>query len=161
MKNISLIFLLPSFLLTQVTFSEHISPIIYNNCTECHRVGGPGPMPFTNYNEVSSLGYMIEYVTSTGYMPPWHADPEYSNFIGERYLSNDDKQLISDWVEQGMPQGDPNLEADIPNFPEGSQIGIPDAVFTMEEEYLIEGNNQDDYRVFVFETNFDIYSSFI
>lgn len=155
MKNIFLIFLLPSFLLTQVTFSEHISPIIYNNCTECHRVGGPGPMPFTNYNEVSSLGYMIEYVTSTGYMPPWHADPEYSNFVGERFLNDQDKQLISDWVNEGMLQGDPNLEAIIPEFPEGSQIGIPDAVFTMEEEYLIEGNNQDDYRVFVFETNFN------
>ena len=24
----------------------------------------------------------------------------------------------------------------------------------IEEEYLIEGNNQDDYRVFVFSTNF-------
>ena len=53
-----------------------------------------------------------------------------------------------------MPQGDPLLEAQIPNFPEGSAIGTPDAVFTMEEAYLIEGNNQDDYRVFVFETNF-------
>ena len=47
-------------------------------------------MPFTNYNEVSSLGYMIEYVTSTGYMPPWHADPEYSNFVGERFLNDQD-----------------------------------------------------------------------
>ena len=36
-----------------------------------------------------------------------------------------------------MLQGDPNLEAIIPEFLR-SQIGIPDAVFTMEEEYLIE-----------------------
>ena len=111
-------------------------------------------MSFTNYLEVSSLGSMIEYVTQSGYMPPWHADTDYSTFIGERGLTDEEISLISEWVDSGMPQGNPDLEATIPEFPDGSAVGIPDAVFTMEEEYLIEGNNQDDYRVFVFETNF-------
>ena len=154
MKNIFLIFIFPGILFSQINYSEHISPIIYNNCTECHRVGASGPMPFTNYNEVASLGMMIEYVTESGYMPPWHADTDYSNFLGERGLTDEEKQLISDWVDGGMLQGDPSLEAQIPEFAEGSAIGTPDLVLTMEEEYLIEGNNQDDYRVFVFETNF-------
>lgn len=154
MKNIFLIFIFPGILFSQINYSEHISPIIYNNCTECHRVGASGPMPFTNYNEVASLGMMIEYVTESGYMPPWHADTDYSSFLGERGLTDEEKQLISDWVDGGMMQGDPTLEAQIPEFVEGSAIGIPDLVLTMEEEYLIEGNNQDDYRVFVFETNF-------
>ena len=146
--------LLSFFSFSQVNFSEDISSIIYNNCTECHRPNQSGPMSFTNYLEVSSLGNMIEYVTQSGYMPPWHADTDYSTFIGERGLTDDDINLISEWVSNGMPQGNPILEAPIPNFPEGSAVGVPDAVFTMEEEYLIEGNNQDDYRVFVFETNF-------
>ena len=47
----------------------------------------------------------------------------------------------------------------MPTFTEGSSIGEPDIVFELEEEYFIEGNNLDDYRVFVFPTNFteDIY----
>ena len=154
MKNIFYLLLFPVILFSQVNYSEDISPIIYNNCTECHRVGGAGPMPFTSYEEVASLGVMIKYVTESGYMPPWHADPDYSNFLGERVLTDSEKQLISDWVDGGMIQGDPSLEAQIPEFVEGSVIGEPDAVLTMEEEYLIEGNNQDDYRVFVFSTNF-------
>ncbi len=154
MKNIFLLLWLPSLLFSQVNFSEDISPIIYNNCTECHREGGAVPMSFTSYEEVASLGSMVAFVTQSGYMPPWHSDPNYSHFIGERVLTNEEKQLISDWVAGGMVQGDPSLEASIPNFPEGSVIGVPDAVFTMEEEYLVEGNNQDDYRVFVFSTNF-------
>ena len=81
MKNIFLIFIFPGILLSQINYSEHISPIIYNNCTECHRVGASGPMTFNNYNEVASLGMMIEYVTESGYMPPWHADTDYSNFL--------------------------------------------------------------------------------
>ncbi|MAQ70100.1 MAG: hypothetical protein CMD23_03285 [Flavobacteriales bacterium] len=154
MKNIFLLLFFPVILFSQVNYSEDISPIIYNNCTECHRVGGAGPMPFTSYEEVASLGMMIKYVTESGYMPPWHANPDYSTFLGERVLTDAEKQLISDWVDGGMIQGDPSLEAQIPEFVEGSVIGEPDAVFTMEEEYLIEGNNQDDYRVFVFSTNF-------
>ena len=154
MKNIYLILFFPLFLFSQVNYSEDISSIIYNNCTECHRDGQAGPMSFTSYEEVASLGYMIEYVTASGYMPPWHADVEYSNFIGERSLSDNEKQLISDWVSNGMIQGDPDLEAEMPNFPEGSAIGDPDVIFTMEESYEIAGNNQDDYRVFVFSTNF-------
>ena len=156
MKNFYLLFIFSPFLLSQVNFSEHISPIIYNECTICHRDGGAGPMPFTSYSEVASLGAMVEYVTSIGYMPPWHADPDYSHFLGERVLSQEEKQLISDWVSGGMQQGDPSLEAPLPVFSEGSVINdTPDAEFIMEEPYLIEGNLQDDYRVFVFETNFD------
>ncbi|RPG60392.1 MAG: hypothetical protein CBD51_001160 [Flavobacteriales bacterium TMED191] len=154
MKKIFLFFIFPGLLCSQINFSEDISPIIYNNCTECHRIGASGPMPFTSYNEVASLGAMIKYVTESDYMPPWHADTDYSTFLGERGLTDGEKQLISDWVDSGMIQGDPTLEAQIPEFVEGSVIGTPDLVLTMEEPYLIEGNNQDDYRVFVFETNF-------
>ena len=82
MKNILFLLIFPSFLFSQVNYSEDISPIIYNNCTECHRDGQAGPMSFTNYSEVSSLGVMIKYVTQSGYMPPWHADPDYSTFLG-------------------------------------------------------------------------------
>ena len=59
MKNIYLILFFPLFLFSQVNYSEDISSIIYNNCTECHRDGQAGPMSFTSYEEVASLGYMI------------------------------------------------------------------------------------------------------
>ena len=154
MRYYFILFSFPVFLFSQVNFSEHISPIIYNNCTECHRVGQSGPMPFTNYLEVASWGNMINYVTAIDYMPPWHADTEYSTFLGERGLTDEEKSLINEWVSNGLLQGDPSLEAQVPDFPEGSVIGEPDAVFTMEEAYLIEGNNQDDYRVFVLSTDF-------
>ena len=51
-------------------------------------------MPFTNYLEVASLGNMISYVTSIDYMPPWHADTNYSTFLGERGLTDEEKNLI-------------------------------------------------------------------
>ncbi|MEL6842453.1 MAG: cytochrome c, partial [Bacteroidota bacterium] len=99
-----------NMLQAQPTFSEDIAPIIYNNCTSCHRSGEIGPFPLTNYNEVASWASMIQYVTEIGYMPPWKPDREYSSFVGESGLNEQEIQLIADWVNAGSPQGDPSLE---------------------------------------------------
>ena len=125
----------------EITFTKDISSIIYNKCTSCHRSGESGPMSFTSYEEVASLGGMIEYVTQNNYMPPWPPDPDYTShsMLGERFLTPSEKNLISQWVKQGLPEGDPVLEADMPIFTEGSSIGVPDYVFQLEEEYFIEG----------------------
>ena len=136
----------------QVTFSEHIAPIIYDNCTSCHRPGEIGPFSLTNYEEVAAWSGMIQYVTEIKYMPPWKPDSDYSNFVGEKGLTDTEIQMIADWVAAGSPQGNPDLEPPLPAFPSGSQLGTPDLVLEMEEVYFIEGNNLDDYRVFVLPT---------
>ncbi|MGB1123391.1 MAG: hypothetical protein ACPG08_07685, partial [Flavobacteriales bacterium] len=79
MPRISLIFMLLLGTATASwsqapTFHADIAPIIYQNCTECHRTGEIGPMPFTTYQEVSDYSSFIAYVTATKYMPPWTPD---------------------------------------------------------------------------------------
>ena len=78
-----------------LNFSEDISPIIYNNCTTCHRSGEIGAfLPLTNYSEVYANRDWIAYAISGDederhgdpIMPPWPPDREYNTFIGERYL---------------------------------------------------------------------------
>ncbi|MEM9822588.1 MAG: T9SS type A sorting domain-containing protein [Bacteroidota bacterium] len=154
----SITLLLLSWVLTvmsataQVNFSEHIAEIIYEKCTSCHRPGEIAPFPLTNYEEVVAWSNMIQYVTEIKYMPPWKPDRDFSNFVGESGLTDEEIQLIADWVNAGSPEGDPNLAPSVPNFPSGSQLGTPDLVLEMTEDYFIEGNNQDDYRVFVLPT---------
>ena len=87
------------------TFHADVAPIIYQNCTECHRVGEIGPIPFTTYDEVANQAAFISYVTSSGYMPPWTPDVEYASLRGERYLTQDQIQVLADWYEAGMPEG--------------------------------------------------------
>ena len=137
---------------SQINFSEHIAPIIYNNCTSCHRPGEVGPQSFTSYQEVKDWASTIAYVTDIKYMPPWQPNQEYSHFVGERALTEEQINLITDWVDSGAPQGDPTMEPPLPYFPSGSQLGEPDLVLTMAEAYTIKGNNKDDYRVFVLPT---------
>lgn len=139
---------------SQVTYHLDVAPIIHHACTECHRAGEIGPMPFTTYDEVAAYGEFIEYVTSIGYMPPWTPDADYSHFVGERVLSAEEIETISAWVDGGMPEGDPADNPGLPDFPEGSQVGDPDLVFGMEEAYVHEGDMTDQYQVFVLPTGF-------
>ena len=113
-------------------------------------------MPFTSYEEVSAWGGMVEYVTGIEYMPPWPPEKDFSHLLNERTLTDDEIQLISDWAADGFPQGDPALEPDLPVFSSGSQVGTPDLVLEMAQSHTIEGNNQDDYQVFVIPTDFDV-----
>lgn len=135
-----------------VTFSEHIAPIIYKHCTSCHRPGEIGPFPLTNYQEVSSYANTIQAVVESGYMPPWKADPTYQRYQKENFLTSEQKQLISDWVNQGAQQGNPDLLPPLPVFPSGSQVGVPDLVLSFAQSYNHEGNNTDSYHYFVLPT---------
>lgn len=153
MYRITSLLLFLSFLMietdAQVNFSEDIAPIIYENCSICHRPGEIAPFSLTNYEEVSNWAPTIKYVTSIGFMPPWQPDPEYRNFLGEIVLSQEEIDLIAQWADDGAPQGDLNLEPEFPNFPEGSLLGEPDLVLTMEQAHLHQGNNRDSYMYFV------------
>ncbi|MDF1694993.1 MAG: T9SS type A sorting domain-containing protein [Saprospiraceae bacterium] len=136
----------------QKTFAKDVAPIIYNKCTTCHRTGEIGPFSLTSYDDVANRSSIIKSVVSTGYMPPWKPDPAYSHFLGEYYLTEDEKQTIIDWVDQGAEYGDSVDEPDLPNFPEGSLLGEPDLVLTFEETHVHKGNNDDEYRYFVLPT---------
>ena len=66
-----LLLLTPAAGMSQVTYHADVAPIIHNACMECHRSGEIGPMPFTNYEEVSAYGPFIEYVTLKTLQKRW------------------------------------------------------------------------------------------
>lgn len=134
------------------TFSEHIAPIIYKKCSNCHRAGEIGPFPLTNFTEVKSRANLIKYVVEERYMPPWKPDPHYQNYQNENFLDEDEIRMIGDWVAAGTPQGDPSKEPGFPNFPSGSQIGTPDLTLSFSKSYIHRGSNKDEYRYFVLPT---------
>jgi hypothetical protein len=145
-----------------IDFSNDISEIIYTNCTSCHREGQIGSfLPLTNYSEIFENRFWIAYAIEGSQasrhgnpiMPPWPADRSYSALLDEMYLSDDEVHTFIEWIDLGAMQGDPLEEYQIPDFPEGSSIGVPDLSFQMSEVYSISGNYQDDYRCFIIEIN--------
>lgn len=128
-----------------VTFAAHIAPIVWENCMPCHRPGSAGPFSLISYRDVAKRAKMVAHVTSTRYMPPWPADPDYRHFAGERVLTQHEINLISKWASQRAPSGDLSQLPDPPSYPEGSMMGEPDLVVEMEEAYPIQGNNLDRF----------------
>jgi hypothetical protein len=136
-----------------VTFSEHIAPIVFNNCATCHRPGEAAPFSLLSYEDVRKRGTLIAAVTKSGYMPPWHAEHGYGEFSDERRLTPTQVASIQTWVKEGMPQGDPTKTPALPKFTEGWQLGKPDLIVEMPATFELPASGPDIYRNFVVPTN--------
>ena len=98
-----------------VTFNEHIAPIIFNNCSSCHRPEQAAPFALLSYSDVTKRSQLIRAVTQSRYMPPWHAAPNYGHFADERRMSDDEIALIGKWVDSGRPKVTPRNYRHSPN----------------------------------------------
>jgi len=149
LKIFSLYFIAISFFScekkSEITFAEHIAPIVHKNCMPCHRPDGPGPFSLITYNDVSKRAKMIKLVTTAHYMPPWPADPNYTHFADERVLPETDIELIKQWIENGTPLGDTTKLLAPPVYPEKSLLGKPDLVLKMKEPFFVKGDNKDRF----------------
>ena len=133
---------------TTYNFSDHVAPIIFNNCTPCHYKNGPAPFSMHSYHDVAKRAKMIAYVTSTGYMPPWPADPNYSHFIGEKILTENEKMILQKWYDQGSVPGDTSKIQDSGLLPTSNKkYGNPDLVLKLNNPFIIPGDNKDRFMV--------------
>lgn len=138
-----------------ITFSEHIAPIVFSNCSSCHRPNEAAPFSLLNYRDVQKRGELIIDVVEDRYMPPWHAQSKDFEFQDHRGLSENEISLMLDWVESGMAEGDPSKLPALPKFTEGWQLGVPDLVVSMEKGYTLYADGPDIYRNFVIPLNLD------
>jgi len=127
-----------------VTFTEHIAPVLYNNCTICHRQGGSAHFSLTTYAEAKKYASANAYVTRERIMPPWPADPHYTQFVGQRVLTEHDVQLLEKWVKDGSPMGPAEKMPVMPAYPVGSDIGTPDMRIAVQP-YLLRAASADKF----------------
>jgi mono/diheme cytochrome c family protein len=131
---------------TAVMFNRHIAPIIYNNCSTCHRPGEAAPFSLLSYQDVVKKAKTIGKVTASRLMPPWKADPASYAYRDERRLKPDEIELIQAWVKQGMPEGNAADKIEPPTFGSGWTLGEPDLVVTMPAAYHLPADGPDIYR---------------
>jgi mono/diheme cytochrome c family protein len=119
------------------TFAKDVAPILYKNCTGCHRPGEIAPMSLLTYEDARPHAKAIRDEVSEGHMPPWHADAPHGTFLNERWLSAEDKETLIKWATDGAPKGDPKDLPPAPSYPEGWSIGKPDVIFEMQDEHKV------------------------
>jgi hypothetical protein len=138
-------------------WSEHVAPILYNNCTGCHIEGGIGPFSLVGYNKASTYAGSVKSATAARRMPPWPADVKYQRYAHERILSTEEIETIKLWADNGKPMGDTTKAPKAPTLSRGSAVAganinlkMPDYnVTTSSDEYrcfvLPSGLTQDEY----------------
>jgi len=130
----------------ETTFNRQIAPIIYHNCSGCHRPGEAAPFALLSYQDVAKKGKTIAKVIGSRVMPPWKAEPASYAYRDERRLTQEQITLIQAWISEGMPEGDPADKPEPPKFGSGWQLGEPDLVVEMPAPYHVPAEGADIYR---------------
>src|SRR4051812_46546811 len=68
----------------QVTFHQDVAPIVWKNCTSCHRKGESGPFELVTYEQVKKHAAQMAKVTASRFMPPWLPEKGFGGFADER-----------------------------------------------------------------------------
>jgi len=136
------------------TYTRDVAPILFAQCTTCHRPGEVAPMSLLTYKDARPWARAIATQVKSGAMPPWHADPAIGHFANARRLTEAQKATIARWVEAGAPEGDPKDLPPAPRYVTGWSIGQPDAVLTMQEDYPIPAAGEIPYVYFEVPANY-------
>lgn len=132
------------------TFTKDVAPIVFQNCTTCHRPGAIGPFPLTTYAEVKKRAKLVSQVTSDKTMPPWKPEAGHGEFLDARTLTPAQIATLKAWTEAGAPEGDPKDLPKLPTFKTGWQLGKPDIVLKMPKPFKVPAEGRDIYMHFVF-----------
>jgi len=110
-------------------------------------------MPLVSFNDSRPWAKSIATRVANGTMPPWHADPAHGEFLNDRRLSDKDRDTIVKWAAAGAPEGNRSDLPKLPAFTEGWQIGQPDTIWSMQEDYPIPASGTVEYKNFEVPTN--------
>lgn len=152
----------PNRMPDNVTYTEHIAPLMYKNCTGCHREGGGAHFNLVTYADAKKYGAASAFVMRERMMPPWPADPHYTEFVGQKVVSERDIRLVEKWVQDGMKEGPADKMPKLPDYPKGSLIGTPDMRIPVEP-YFLPANSSDKFLLvkIPFELPADTYASVV
>lgn len=132
------------------TYENDIAPIIFKHCTHCHNPNGIGGFSLTNYENIKKRAKMIKYVCVNRMMPPWPADPHYTQFVGQNLLDETQISSIVEWVEHDCPQGNLENAPKAPVYQYKSFLGKPDFVIEYPDTFFLKGDNLDKFFLMKF-----------
>jgi hypothetical protein len=136
------------------TYTKDVAPILYKNCTGCHRPGEIAPMSLLTYDDVRPRAKDIRDKVADGVMPPWHADKAHGKFANERSLTDEERSVLLRWANNGAPKGDDKDMPAMPKYVDGWALGQPDAIIEMPIDYKVPADGFVEYEYFEIPTNF-------
>lgn len=99
---------------TKITWAREISRLFERHCMSCHQAGGKAPFALTTWEEARPWAVAIREEVTMRRMPPWSAVKGFGDFRDDPSLTQEQIQMIADWVNGGAPEGDKQLLSDKP-----------------------------------------------
>ncbi|MFZ1686215.1 MAG: hypothetical protein WAU70_02265 [Flavobacteriales bacterium] len=134
------------------TWADDVACIVYSHCTTCHHEGGAGHFSLMTYTDAYSKRGDMQLLTTARIMPPWPPDENYRSLAHERSLTQDEIDIISEWVNGNAPEGVPGNAPTPPEYLNEVVIDQPDLSVIMDD-YVVPPSTDDLYRCFVMPGN--------
>jgi len=87
-----------------LTYHRNTKSIIDSRCVTCHREGGQAPFSLDNYSRVAAKRSAVTYALESNSMP----------LPGFARLSDAERELLLQWLQEGAPEGDAGEVASTP-----------------------------------------------
>jgi hypothetical protein len=128
---------------TPITFDREILRIIYSRCASCHHDGGSA-FSLMTYAQARPWAVAIKEEVLSRRMPPWGAVKGFGDFLNEQALTPEQLELVTNWVEGGVPEG---VEKDLPPAPkwdsgqpaQGPQVAQVSGAYTVKHDLKLGG----------------------
>ena len=117
------------------TFTRDVAPILYKNCSQCHRPNEVAPMSLMTYDEARPWARSIKAKVLKREMPPWGVGKSTLKFNNDRRMTDQEIATIVAWVDGGAPLGKVAEMPAPPAYPGGWKFNSePDVVLKMPVE---------------------------
>ena len=90
----------------KVTWSREVSRLMLKHCASCHRDGGSA-FALSTFQQTQPRATAIAKAVSERRMPPFGAVKGFGELLDDQSLTQEQIELISNWVASGAPEGDP------------------------------------------------------
>jgi len=129
------------------TYTKDISRLMQAKCLQCHQPNAVAPMSLLSYDDTVTWAADIKRVLTAKTMPPWKPVDGFGKFRNSYGMSDAERQLFLDWLNNGTPQGDPvDAPAPLPVQDSPWQLGTPD--LTLQMPAFTPPQADDTYRCF-------------
>jgi len=137
----------------KVTYYRDVLPILQDRCQGCHRPGDVGPFSLMTYKQAVTWAADIKEFTHSRKMPPWKP-VDGAKFQHDRRMPAEEIKKLAEWVDGGSPAGDPKDAPPEKKFGDtkGWQLGTPDLIVEMPDEFHLGPNGPDHFRAVVMPT---------
>jgi hypothetical protein len=134
--------------LAAVTFNKDVLPILQKNCQVCHRPGEAAPMSFLTYETTRPWAKAIKQAVVNKKMPPWFAEPGYVDYRNDPSLTGHEIAVLSAWVDNGAPEGNPEEKPKTVAWKSGWRIE-PDVVISIPAPYKVAAKGSGEIKSFL------------